>query len=162
MMPSMIYALLKLIHLLSIGLWVAGMGFTLLILRPAVADLEPGARVRLMHAVFTRFFRVVTVVSVLSLVTGYWMLGRTAKTVVQAGGQFDMPLAWTLMAVLGTLMVAIFFHIRFALYRRLDRAVQASDWPLAAKALDSIRQWVAFNFGLGLLVVVIAAMRPFL
>lgn len=158
----MIYALLKLFHLLAIGLWVAGMGYTLFFLRPAVAALEPPVRTRLMHAVLQRFFRAALVAALLTLVTGYWMLGRTAKQVVQAGGQFDMPLAWTLMAVLGTLMVAIFFHIRFALFKRLDRAVAASDWAAGGAALLQIRRWVGVNLGLGLSVVVIAALRPFL
>ncbi len=158
----MLYALLKLLHLLAIGLWVAGMGYTLFILRPAVAGWAPPERTRLMHAVLTRFFRAALGASIVTLVTGYWMLGRTAKQVVQSGGQFDMPLAWTLMAVLGTAMVAIFMHIRFALFRRLDRAVQASDWTAGGEALVQIRRWVSVNFGLGLSVVVIASLRPFL
>ncbi len=53
------------------------------------------------------------------------MLGRVAKQVVQSGGSFEMPLAWTIMAVLGVAMVAIFMHIRFVLYKRLGRAVAA-------------------------------------
>jgi uncharacterized membrane protein len=161
-MRRMVYALLKLFHLLSIGLWVAGMGFTLLILRPALADLEPVHRLRVMHAVLRRFFRAVLGASLIALLTGFWMLGRSAKTVVQAGGTFEMPLAWTVMAVLGTLMVALFFHIRFALFPRLDRALQASESAEAAAALDAIRRWVAVNFGLGLVVVVVTAFRPFL
>lgn len=151
----MTYALLKLFHLLAIGLWVAGMGYTLFFLRPAVAELEPAVRTRLMHAVLQRFFRAALVASLLTLVTGYWMLGRTAKQVVQAGGQFDMPLAWTLMAVLGTLMVAIFFHIRFALFKRLSKAVAAQDWPAGGAALGSIRTWVSVNLAIGVVIIVI-------
>lgn len=47
--------------------------------------------------------------------------------VVQSGSSFEMPLAWTLMAVIGIAIVAIFMHIRFVLYKRLSRAVAASD-----------------------------------
>jgi len=101
----------------------------------------------------------VLVASLLALASGVWMLGRVAKQVVQAGGSFEMPLAWTVMAVLGVAMVAIFMHIRFALYKRLERAVVASDWATGAAALAQIRNWVATNLGLGILVVIVTLMR---
>ncbi len=62
------------------------------------------------------------------------------------------------MAVLGLVMIAIFIYIRAVPYRRLGRAVKVSDWPLAAAALTTIRQWVALNMGLGIVVTVIAVM----
>ena len=52
-------------------------------------------------------------------------------------------------------MMAIFGHIRFALFRRLQRAVAASDWPSGAKALGSIRSWVGVNLALGVVIVVV-------
>ncbi len=155
----MIYAALRTLHVLSIVVWVGGMVFSHFFLRPALAQLEPPIRLRLMHDVLGRFFRVVLVASLLTLASGIWMIGRVAKQMVQSGARFEMPLAWTLMAVLGTAMVAIFLHIRFALYRRLDRAVAASDWPAGAAALAQIRTWVAINLGLGILVLVVTLMR---
>ena len=155
----MIYAFLKTIHVLSIIVWIGGMVFTHFFLRPAVASLDSPARLRLMHDVLGRFFRAVLVASLLTLVSGVWMLGRVAKQVVQSGGSFQMPISWTIMAVLGVVMVAIFMHIRFALYKRLGRSVDASAWAAGATALGQIRLWVAINLGLGLLVVVVALMR---
>jgi uncharacterized membrane protein len=87
------------------------------------------------------------------------MLGRVAKQVVQSGGSFEMPLAWTVMAVLGVAMVAIFMHIRFALFRRLGRAVSASEWAAGGVVLVQIRTWVAINLGLGVLVLLVTLMR---
>lgn len=155
----MIYATLKTIHLLSIIVWIGGMVFTHFFLRPAVASLESPVRLRLMHDVLGRFFRAVLVASLLTLASGVWMLGRVAKQVVQSGGSFQMPISWTIMAALGVVMVAIFMHIRFALYKRLSRSVDASAWAAGATALGQIRLWVAINLGLGLLVVVVALMR---
>ena len=155
----MIYTTLKTLHVLSIVVWIGGMVFAHFFLRPAVAQLEPPVRLRLMRDVLGRFFQAVLVASLLALASGVWMLGRTAKQVVQAGGSFEMPLAWTVMAVLGVAMVAIFMHIRFALYKRLERAVAASDWPTGAAALAQIRHWVATNLGLGILVLVVTLMR---
>ena len=155
----MIYATLKTLHVLAIIVWVGGMVFSHFFLRPALAQLDPPVRLRLMHVVLGRFFRVVLVASLLTLASGIWMLGRVAKQVVQSGGRFEMPRAWTVMAVLGVAMVAIFMHIRFALYRRLDRAVSASEWAAGGAALAQIRTWVSINLGLGIVVLVVTLMR---
>lgn len=155
----MIYATLKTLHVLAIIVWLGGMVFAHFFLRPAVAQLEPPVRLRLMHDVLGRFFRAVLVASLLSLVTGVWMLGRVARQVVQSGGSFEMPLAWTVMAVLGVVMVAIFMHIRFALYKKLGRAVAAAEWAAGGAALAQIRNWVAVNLGLGVLVVLVTLLR---
>lgn len=155
----MIYATLKTLHVLSIVVWIGGMVFAHFFLRPAVAQLEAPLRLRLMHDVLGRFFQAVLVASLLTLASGVWMLGRVAKQVVQSGGNFEMPLAWTVMAVLGVVMVAIFMHIRFALYKRFSRAVAVSEWATAGAALAQIRTWVSVNLGLGVLVVIVAMMR---
>lgn len=155
----MIYATLKTLHVLAIVVWIGGMVFAHFFLRPALAQLEPPVRLRLMHEVLGRFFKAVLAASLLTLASGLWMLGRVARQAVQSGGQFEMPLAWTVMAVLGTAMVAIFMHIRFALYRRLGSAVTASDWSAAGAALGRIRAWVSFNLGLGVVVLVVTLMR---
>jgi uncharacterized membrane protein len=155
----MIYAALKTLHVLSIIVWIGGMVFAHFFLRPAVAQLEPAMRLRLMHDVLGRFFRVVLAASLLTLASGVWMLGRVAKQVVQSGGSFEMPLAWTIMSLLGVAMVAIFMHIRFALYKKLDRAVAASEWAAGAVALAKIRTWVSVNLALGVVVVIVTLMR---
>lgn len=159
----MLYATLKTLHVLSIIVWVGGMVFAHFFLRPAVAALEPPVRLRLMHEVLARFFRVVLVASWLTLVSGLWMLAGVALQGVQSGAQsgdqFLMPLSWTLMAVLGALMVAIFMHIRLALHKRLGRALEAADMPAAGAALAQIRRWVSVNLALGILIVVVTLMR---
>lgn len=152
----MIYNLLKLSHVLSILVWVGGMVFAHFFLRPAVAALQPPERLRLMHDVLGRFFKVVLWLSTWAVVSGLWMIGRVAKESVQGGGSFHMPLSWTIMATLGVVMWLIFGHIRFALYKRLSRSVEAAEWPQAANALASIRQWVTVNMVLGLVTVGVA------
>jgi uncharacterized membrane protein len=152
----MLYASLKLIHLLSIVVWVGGMVFAHFFLRPATQALEPAVRVRLMHDVLERFFAAVLVAVVLMLASGVWMIGNFARQVVQSGGSFAMPLGWTVMATLGLVMAAIFGHIRFALYKRLQRAVAATDWSTGGKALIGIRTWVGINLALGVLTVAVA------
>lgn len=134
-------------------------GLCSLFLRPAVAQLEASVRLRLMHDVLGRFFQAVLVASLLTLISGVWMLGRVAKQVVQSGGSFEMPLTWTVMAVLGIVMVAIFMHIRFVLFKRLGQAVAASEWSAGAAVMAQIRRWVSINLGTGFLVLLVSLMR---
>ena len=53
----MIDATLKTLHLLSIIVWIGGMVFAHVFLRPAVAQLDVPVRLRLMHDVLGRFFQ---------------------------------------------------------------------------------------------------------
>ncbi len=152
---AMLYATLKLLHLLSIIVWIGGMVFAHFFLRPAAMQLPPPLRVALMHGVLKRFFSAVLVAIVIVLGSGLWMMGRVARETVQAGLAFNLPLNWIVMAVLGVLMMAIFGHIRFALFKRLDKAVSAQDWPAGGAALASIRTWVGVNLGIGAVIVVV-------
>jgi uncharacterized membrane protein len=150
----MFYALLKTIHLLSIVVWIGGMFFTVYCLRPAATLLEPPQRVQLMVAALGRFMKVVMVAAGLTLVTGVWMIGRAAKATVQSGGSFNMPLDWYVMVVLGVLMMAVYGHIRWVLFKRLEQAANAQAWPVGAQVLGSIRQWVVANVILGVVIIV--------
>lgn len=153
----MLFIALKLIHLFSIVIWVGGMFFAHFFLRPAVQQLDPPVRIPLMRDVLGRFFAVVLILVLLVLASGVGLIGAVHGMAAKAGAQFSMPLSWIVMSVLGVVMMAVFGHIRFALYKRLDRAVEAKDWAAGGAALASIRKLVALNLALGL--VIIAAIR---
>ncbi|MOA32960.1 Copper resistance protein D [compost metagenome] len=133
------------------------MVFSHFFLRPAVQTLEPSVRVPLMHAVLRRFFAAMLVTVLVVLLSGLGMVASVYQMAAMADLTFTMPLSWKVMAALGLVMAALFGHIRFALFKRLDRAVQAGDWPAGGKALASIRVWVAANLALG--VAVVTALR---
>ena len=154
----MFHALLKAVHLLSLMLWLGGMVYGNFFVRPAAGLLAPPERVRFMHAVLGRFFSAVLVAAGLTLLSGVGMVGLAADMAAQTGGRFAMPWPWMVMALLGVLMMAIFGHIRFALYARLSRAVAAQDWPAGAAALAHIRAWVQVNLGLGVLIVLVVVL----
>ena len=153
--PHMLYNVLKFAHILSVIVWIGGMAFAHFFLRPAAQSLEPPQRLRLMHDVLQRFLAAVAVAVVVVLASGLWMIGRVAKQAVQSGGAFAMPLDWTIMATLGIVMMAIFGHIRFALFKRLQRAVAASDWPAGGQAMADIRRWVGVNLAIGVVIVAV-------
>lgn len=151
----MLYNALLLAHVLSIIVWIGGMVFAHFFLRPAAQSLEPPQRVRLMHDILQRFLAAVGVAVLVVLGSGLWMIGRAARQATLTGASFAMPLDWTIMATLGLAMMVIFGYIRFALFRRLARAVAASDWALGGKALGGIRSWVGVNLALGVVIVVV-------
>lgn len=149
----MFYASLKVIHVLSVVVWVGGMFFTLFFLRPAAAALELPERVRLMHEVLRKFFKAVLFLSLLALLTGVVMLLMHDAGPSPTAAR--MPWSWTVMTVVGTAMVAIFGHIRFVLFRRLSEALALQAWTSAGAALASIRSWVRANLALGLAILIV-------
>lgn len=152
------YDIAKLIHLVSAIVWMGGMTFMLLALRPAaLAVLQPSERLQLMGAVWQRFFPLV-IASIAGLFfTGshlYTTLFRAAKA---ASGQGSVPLGWNVMLVLGLAMMLIFGHIFFGSYRKFKRAMAVPDTAAAGKAAAQIHTLVLTNFVLGWLAI--AALR---
>ncbi len=154
----MLYATLQLVHLLSLTVWLGGMVFAFFFLRPATQLLEPAVRVRLMYDLLRRFFNAVLLAIVLVLGSGLWMIGNIARAAAASGGRFAMPWSWTAMATLGLVMMAIFGHIRFAAFRRLQRANKTSDWAAGGQALTQIRSLVGLNLALGALTMAVAVL----
>jgi uncharacterized membrane protein len=59
-------------------------------------------------------------------------------------------------------MMLIFFHVFFAPYGRLKRAVAAQDWQAGGKALAQIRMLVGINTLIGLLTIAVGAAGRYL
>ncbi len=152
----MLYATLKAIHLLSVVVWVGGMFFMHVCLRPAAAAvLEPPARLRLMHAAMRRFFAVVAVAIVLILASGAAMIGLAGSTAARSGLRFNLPLDWYVMVATFLVMLAIFLHVRLVLFRRLATAVAAEAWAAGGATLAAIRAEVLANLVLGAFIIVV-------
>ncbi|MCB1757036.1 MAG: CopD family protein [Gammaproteobacteria bacterium] len=145
------------IHLLSVVVWVGGMFFAWMVLRPAAAvQLEGPDRLRLWNAVFRRFFVWVWLAIALILLSGYWIIFAVF------GGMAGVGLYVHVMQGIGLLMMLIFAHLYFAPYARLRKKVAAGDFPSAANELATIRRIVGINLLLGLLTVIIAAAGRYL
>lgn len=139
------------LHLLAAVLWVGGMFFAYMCLRPAALALDPPQRMPLWAGAFARFFPWVWAAVVLLPATGYWMIFNVFGGMQQAG------LYIHLMQGLGLAMIAIYLHVFFAPYRRFQRAVAAADFSVAGKQLGQIRQMIAINLGMGLLTVIVGS-----
>jgi uncharacterized membrane protein len=118
-------------------------------LRPALGTLEPPQRLRLMRVTFQKFFPCVWLAILLLLASGYWML------LTIFGGFTGAGLYVHLMQMIGWMMIALFVWLFHGPWLTFKRAVDAEDWPSAGAALNRIRQIIAVNLPLGLLVVVI-------
>ncbi len=144
------YAVLLFIHLLSAAFWVGGMATMHFAVRPAAAaTLEPPQRLPMLALALRRFFAWVAMAIVLLLATGFSMIAI-------AGGFARVHWSVHAMLLVGLVMMALYGHIRFAAWPRLQRNVDARAWPAAAAVLDGIRKSVLVNLALGVAVFAIA------
>ncbi|MGE5272097.1 MAG: CopD family protein [Thiohalocapsa sp.] len=140
-----------LLHSLAAAVWVGGMFFALLALRPATAALEPGPRLDLWSRVLDRFFRWVIAAIVLLLASGYTMIFAVF------GGFAAIGLYVNIMQGIGIVMMLAFFHLYFAPWRRLQAALARRDFAVAAGQLNQIRWIVTANLVLGLLTIAVGS-----
>lgn len=147
--------LLVALHALAAVIWVGGMFFAYMVLRPSSGPLEPPQRLGLWCRVFGRFFPWVWASIIVLLVSGYAML------FLRFGGFAGAPLHIHAMQLTGILMTLLFLHLYFAPWRRFSRAVQAGIFEQAGAALNQIRLIVATNLVLGLITVVAGASGRF-
>lgn len=139
------------LHLLGVTVWVGGMFFAYMALRPAAASvLEPAQRLPLWSATFRRFFPWVWLAIALIFGSGIYMIGQI--------GVASVPdYIWVMLGV-GAVMLLIFAHVFFAPYRRLKRHSALLEWQAAGKALAQIRVLIAINLLLGLANIGVATL----
>ena len=136
-------------HVISVVVWVGGVFFAYMALRPVAASvLQPAERLTLWQGVFGRFFPWVWVSVLLILASGLWMF-----MLLGAG---NAPVYVHAMFGLGILMMLIFAHVFFAPYRRLKRAVAEQDWKSGGAALTQIRKLIGLNLALGVITIAVA------
>jgi uncharacterized membrane protein len=139
------------LHLLATVIWVGGMFFAYMALRPAVGSLlEPPVRQALWVAVFKHFFIWVWISIITILISGLWMI------FAELGGMANTGYHIHIMLGLGIFMMLLFLHVYFGPYRRLQYAVIESNWKTGGEKLDQIRGLIKINLILGLVLVVIA------
>jgi uncharacterized membrane protein len=107
--------------------------------------LPPPQRLPLIAQVLKRFFWLVWCSIAILLVTGVMMLLRVDMK--------NAPLGWHLMLGIGLLMFAIFGHLYFGPFKRLQNAVMAADWPEGGKRVGQIAALAALNLALGALAI---------
>ena len=139
------------VHILAAVIWVGGLFFAYIILRPIAGGMKAPARSRLWRAVFERFFFFVWIAAVVSLSSGYLM------AIVFLGGMGTVGLHINLMNASGMVMVLLFMYLYFSPWRQFQDAVDSENFELADTVLGRIRHIVHINLFLGLVTTLIGA-----
>jgi len=147
----MAYDLALGLHVLGVVVWVGGMFFAYMALRPAAeVALDGASRLKLWRSTFKHFFPWVWVAIALIFISGYFILFSLI-------GGFAKALPYIhAMHGLAFVMLLMFLHVFFAPYKRLKKAVASEDWVTGAKALAQIRMLILINLSIGLLTIVVA------
>ena len=139
------------LHALAAVIWVGGMFFAYMALRPVAANiLEPAVRLTLWSRTLGKFFSWIWLSIIIIPVSGYWMIFSAFGGFAGVGWYIHV------MQVLGIVMILIFLHVFFAPYLRLRKAVKDEDYQAGAKNLAQLRRLVGINLLLGLLVIITA------
>ena len=139
------YGLLKALHVLCAVIWVGGMFFAYVVLRPSLSVLEPPQRIALHSQIFRRFFLVIWHAMPVIVLSGFIMIFAVL------GGMGGLRWNVNVMMLLGLVMSAVFLAIFFGPYRTF----RAAPGP---GPLDTIRKLIGVNLILGLLTAVIAVL----
>ncbi len=67
------------LHILAAIVWIGGMFFAVMVLRPAAGELEPKDRLPLWGRTFKKFLPWVWMAILILLITGYWMVFRRVE-----------------------------------------------------------------------------------
>lgn len=144
-----------LLHTVAAVIWVGGMFFAYVILRPSLGFLEPPQRLTLWSHVFRRFFFWVWLIVIILPITGY------ARVTLDFGGFANTGQHINIMHISGWLMIVLFVYMYVVPYGRFRDRVAAADWPAAAAQLNVIRRIVGTNTVLGVITVAIGASGRF-
>jgi uncharacterized membrane protein len=131
------------LHLLGVVVWIGGMFFAQMALRPSVSALPPPQRLTLLAAVMGRFLGWAGLAIVLIFASGGYMW--TAN-----GGAAGLTHAVRVMAGIAVVMTLIYLYIVARPFRALRKGVAASDWAAAGAAMGVIRLLILINLDLGI------------
>jgi len=138
------------LHLLAALIWVGGMFFAYMAMRPASQFLEPAMQLTLWSNTLKHFFPWVWFSIISILVSGFWLIAVS-------GGMGDVGSHVHVMLLLGIIMILMFMHVFFAPYKKLIQSVQSEDWKTGTKALSQIRFLIFINLTVGLFVTFIGS-----
>ena len=150
-----VFPVVSTLHTLAAVVWVGGMFFAHMALRPALMAEQPATRLGVWSRVFPRFFAWVWLSVIALPATGYVMVFWDFGSFQAAG------LHVRLMHGVNWVMIALYAFLFFKPFQGLKAAVAAEDWPTGAKHLGLMRQIVTVNLVLGLAVIVMGVSGRF-
>jgi uncharacterized membrane protein len=131
------------VHFLGAAIWVGGMFYALMVLRPALTLLDGPQRLQVHMQTLKKFFFYVWHAMPLMLITGW------AMVFFAWGGFANLPVSIHIMQGLAIIMAAVFLYTFFVPWQRLRRAIRPGPELIAR-----IRQLITVNLVLGALTIV--------
>ncbi len=151
---SMLLSLLLALHIIAAVIWVGGLFFSFIALRPALDSRSEPLKFELWVAILKKFFPWVWVCIVTLLATGFAMISLM-------GGLSSAPTPVLVMMAMGIIMMAIFKFTYIAPFKHLIRGCDENAPEVARYALKTIRLSVLANLILGILTIAIATLNRF-
>jgi len=152
------HPLLLFVHVAGVVIWVGGMFFAYVCLRPEVG--QPARAAAAAAPCGAACWR--------ASFTWVWG-GRVAARAGERGwrsilrvGFAAAPLYQHIMFLMGLVMIAIYVFVYFVPYAGLNKAVAAEDWKAGGAALGRIRQLVGTNLTLGFLTIAMGTLGRWL
>jgi len=147
----MLWNLSNTLHITSAVIWVGGMFFAYMALRPAMAGLSKDIALALWRRTLQTFLRWVAAMVLVLWVTGIYQMFFVLPGFGTSGLHVDT------MFTTALIMTLLFFWLNHSVFRKFKLAADSHDFETAGQLIHTIRKIVAVNLGLGLITVVIAS-----
>ena len=139
------------LHVLGVVVWVGGMFFAHMALRPAAQALPPPQRLPLLAGTLAHFVAWAGLAVAMVVGSGVALIGR-------AGGLGAVGAPVHAMSAIGLAMAAIYAWLAARSLPQLRAAVAAARWEQAGAAMATVRRLVGVNLVLGLVTVTAATL----
>jgi uncharacterized membrane protein len=136
-------------HILAVIIWIGGMFFGFVALRPALKGMDTLAAARFWCTLLGRFLPWVWAAILVLLASGIYMVFNSFD------GFGQLPWFIQFMMAIGVFMMMLVGHATFSAFKKLKRAVASNDEALAKRALGQIRVIMDVNLTLGLAIVIV-------
>ncbi len=137
------------LHVLGVVVWVGGMFFAHMALRPAAQALPPPQRLPLLAGTLARFVTWAGLAIAMVVGSGVAMIGL-------AGGMRAVGPSVHTMTGIGLVMTAVYAYLVASPLPQLRAAVAGSAWERAGAAMARVRRLVGVNLVLGIVTLTVA------
>jgi len=145
-----LYKITLLAHIVSAVIWVGGMFFAHVILRPSLMDVDTAVRLSIWKKVFKKFFYWVWISVFTILITGYGIVFLIYGGLSGIQGRMHIYI----MLAAGTVMSFIYFYIYFVPFQKFLAALSSHNNQIAAYQQGIMRKLVFFNLLLGIFIFI--------
>lgn len=138
------------LHTLAAVIWVGGMFFAYVALRPAMAGVPKEEALALWRRTLQTFLRWVAVMVLVLWATGVYQMFFVLSG-FGAGTHVDT------MFTTALIMTILFFWLNHGVFKKFKMAADSRDFETAGTVIETVRKIVATNLVLGLITVAVAS-----